>query len=159
MKTLKTMCWLLTVSIALVLGCKKDKSDEPEGGSQNSYIYQDVSTNIVSANSLVTTVLGVNTLSVVLKGEGTSKWIQLYFYKSGTTVPLGDFTYKSNLDGTYNPAVNFAGGTIKLDITNSHEMTGGKVNVSKTGDSYTVKVDGVTSRGAVKASYVGKITQ
>lgn len=159
MRTLKMMLCLLLVSTTLVLGCKKDKSDEPGGSNQNSYTYQDVSTNIVSTNSLVATVLGVNTLSVVLKGEGTSKWIQLYFYKSGTTVPLGDFTYKTNLDASYNPAINFAGGTIKLDITNSHEMTGGKVSVSKDGDNYIVKVDGVTSRGAVKASYVGKITQ
>lgn len=158
MKTLRTILCLLLVSTALALGCKKDKSDEPES-SQNNYTYQDVSTKIVSANSLIATVLGVNTLSVVLKGEGTSKWVQLYFYKSGNTVPLGDFTYKSNLDGTYNPAINFAGGTIKLDITNSHEMTGGKVSVSKDGDNYIVKVDGITSRGAIKASYTGKITQ
>ena len=157
MKTLKTMCCLLMVSAAVATGCKKDKNEEPES-SQNNYTYQDASTKIVSADSLVATVLGVNTLSVVLKGEGASKWVQLYFYKSAT-VPLGDFTYKSNLDNTYNPALNFAGGTIKLDITNSHEMTGGKVNVSKNGDNYTVKLDGMTSRGAIKATYVGKITQ
>ena len=156
MKTLKTMLCLLLVSTALTMGCKKDKDDNPESG-QNNYVYQEVTTKIASSNSLVATVLGVNTLSIVLKGEGTSKWVQLYFYKTGT-IPTGDFTYKSNLDNSYNPAINFSGGTIKLDITNSHEMTGGKVNISKYGDNYTVKVDGATSRGAVKASYVGKIT-
>lgn len=156
MKNLKKMLCLLMVSTALTVGCKKDKGNEPEN-NQNNYTYQDVTTKIASANSLIATVLGVNTLSVVLKGEGTSKWVQLYFYKS-STVPLGDFTYKNNADGTYNPATNFAGGTIKLDITSSHEMTGGKVSVSKNGDNYTVKVDGSTSRGPVKATYVGKIT-
>jgi len=158
MKTLKTMFCLLLLGGTLTTGCKKDKDDN-QSGNGNSYTYLDATTKIASANYLITTVLNVNTLSVVLKGEGNSKWIQLYFYKSGNTIPLGAFTYKTNLDNTYNPATNFAGGTINLDIASSHEMNGGKVNVTKDGDNYTITVDGTTTRGAVKATYTGKITQ
>jgi len=158
MKTLKTMFCMLLVIGTLVASCKKDKDDNPSGNG-NNYTYLDATTKIASANYLIATMLNVNTLSVVLKGEGNSNWIQLYFYKSGTSIPTGNFTYKSNLDNTYNPATNFAGGTIKLDIASSHEMNGGKVNVSKDGDNYTITLDGTTTRGAVKATYTGKITQ
>lgn len=157
MKTLKTAFCLLMVVTALTTGCKKNDENEP-GSGKNNYTYLDETKKITEARSIIATVLGINTLSVTLKGEGTSKWVQLHFYKSGTTVPTGAFTYKTNLDGSYNPAANFSGGNVNLDIASAHEINGGTLNVNKNGDNYTFVLDAKTSRGSVKATYTGKVT-
>lgn len=158
MRTLKTMVCLLMVVTALATGCKKDKDESEPESSKNNYTYLDATTKITGAKFNYVTVIGVNTLSVVLTGEGTSKWVQLFFYKSGTTIPTGAFTYKTNVDNSYNPATNFSGGNVNLDIASAHEINGGTLNVTKDGDNYTITLDAKTSRGPVKATYVGKIT-
>lgn len=158
MRTLKTMFCLLIVVTALATGCKKDKDETELESGKNNYTYLDATTKITGARSVIVTVINVNTLSVTLIGEGTSKWVQLFFYKSGTTIPTGAFTYKTNLDNSYNPATNFSGGNINLDIASAHEINGGTLNVTKDGDNYTFILDAKTFRGAVKATYVGKVT-
>ena len=158
MRTLKAVFCLLVVVTALATGCKKDKDESEAESSKNNYTYLDATTKIIGARSVIVTVLNVNTLSVTLVGEGTSKWVQLFFYKSGTTVPTGSFVYKTNLDNSYNPVTNFSGGNVNLDIANAHEINGGTLNVTKDGDNYTITLDAKTSRGPVKATYVGKIT-
>ncbi|RZL46907.1 MAG: hypothetical protein EOP00_13510 [Pedobacter sp.] len=157
MKTLKTIFAVVLTTTFLFTGCKKDKDEVEPDNNKNNYTYLDVTTKITSGKSLVATVVGVNTLSVVLTGEGTSKWIQLYFYIMGT-IPTGSFVYLPNIDPRYNPTLHFTGGTINLDIASAHDLTSGTLNISKDGDNYTISLDGKTSRGSVKATYVGKIT-
>lgn len=158
MKTLKTVLCLLMVVTVLTTGCKKDENEGGEGSGKNNYTYLDATTKITEARFVIATVFDIRTLSVTLKGEGNSKWVQLHFYKSGTAVPTGTFTYKTNLDGSYNAATNFAGGNVNLDIASAHEINGGTLNVTKNGDNYTFVLDGKTSRGTVKATYTGKVT-
>jgi len=156
MKNLKTMFSLFLIVTALATGCKKDEDGPSSGNSK--YVYQGTTTKITAAKFFNVAVLGTNVMNIVLTGEGTSKNLQLFFYKGSTSIPVGTFTYKDNSSASYNPASNFSGGSIKLDIPTSHEITGGTVAVSKDGDNYSINLDAQTTRGPVTATYHGKIT-
>lgn len=157
MKTLRTVFCLLMVIAVLATGCKKDDNGDEAGSGKNNYTYLDATVKIIEAKSIIASVLGVNTISVTLKGEGTSKWIQLYFYKMGS-IPTGSFIYMPNIDPRYNPATNFTGGNVNLDLAVGHEINGGTLNVTKNGDNYSFVLDAKTSRGPLTATYVGKVT-
>lgn len=159
MKTLKTSLYLLVMLTVFAAGCKKDNSDTPGASGNNKYVYQGKEEKIASSNYTVQNIAGANTLSLVLEGSETSQWIQLFFYKTGETIPEGSFTFKENADPTYNPATNFAGGNVNLGIADAHVLTGGKIDVVKDGDSYKITVDATTSRGPVTGSYTGSISR
>jgi hypothetical protein len=159
MKNLKTVICLLVLVNVFALGCKKDSEKDPDGISNNKYSYQSKETKITEGKFNVVTVLGTNTLSLILVGNETSQWVQLFFYKSGTTIPEGNFIYKDNSQASYNPITNFAGGNVNLGIANAHEITGGSVSVKKEGSGYSVTVDASTSRGPLKGSYTGSINK
>lgn len=155
MKNLKTMFCLFVCTTALAVSCKKDENGP---SSENKYVYQAVTTKVTAAKFFNIAVLGTNVMNIVLTGEGTSKNLQLFFYKGSTSIPVGTFTYKDNSSASFNPANNFSGGSIKLDIPTSHEIIGGTVAISKDGDSYSINLDAQTSRGPVTGTYHGKIT-
>jgi hypothetical protein len=159
MKNLKTIICLLVLVNVFALGCKKDSEKDPGGNSNNKYSYQSKETKITEGKINVVTVLGTNTLSLILVGNETSQWVQLFFYKSGTTIPEGNFIYKDNSQASYNPLINFAGGNVNLGIANAHEITGGSVSVKKEGSVYSVTVNANTSRGPLKGSYTGSINK
>ena len=155
MKNLKTIICLLVLVNVFALGCKKDSENDPGGNSNNKYSYQSKETKITEGKFNVVTVLGTNTLSLILIGNETSQRVQLFFYKSGTTIPEGDFLYKDNSLASYNPLTNFSGGSVYLGIADAHAIIGGSVSVKKEGSGYSVTVDATTSRGALKGSYTG----
>jgi hypothetical protein len=159
MKNLKTIICLLVLVNVFALGCKKDSEKDPDGNSSNKYSYQIKETKITEGKFNVVTVLGTNTLSLILVGNETSQWVQLFFYKSGTTIPEGNFIYKDNSQAGYNPLTNFAGGNVNLGIANAHEITGGSVSVKKEESVYSVTVNASTSRGPLKGSYAGSINK
>jgi hypothetical protein len=159
MKNLKTMICLLVLVNVFALGCKKDSEKDPGGNKNNKYSYQNKETKITEGKYNVIDVFGTNTVSLILIGNETSQWVQLFFYKSGDAIPEGNFIYKDNSQGSYNPLTNFAGGSVNLGIADAHEITGGSVSVNKEGSGYSVTVDATTSRGPLKGSYTGSINK
>lgn len=159
MKTLKTSLCLLVMLTVFAVGCKKDNNDGPGASGNNKYSYQGKDEKIANSNYSVISVAGTNTLSLILNGTETSQWVQLFFYKTGETIPEGNFTFKENADPTFNPATNFAGGNVNLGIADAHELTGGNLTVVKDGDNYKITVDAKTSRGPITGSYTGSISR
>lgn len=159
MKNLKTIICLLVLVNVFALGCKKDSEKDPDENTNNKYSYQNKETKITEGKFNVVTVFGTNTLSLILIGNETSQRVQLFFYKSGTTIPEGNFLYKDNSLASYNPLTNFAGGNVNLGIADAHEIIGGSVSVKKEGSGYSVTVDATTSRGALKGSYTGSFNK
>lgn len=159
MKNLKTSLCLLIMLTMFAAGCKKDKNDAPEAGGNNKYTYQGKETKIVSSNYSVANIGGANNLSLILEGDETSQHIQLFFYKSGQYLAEGSYSFKLNYDPNYNPATNFAGGSVNLGIADAHELTGGTITILKEGDNYKITLDASTSRGPVKGSYTGIVVR
>jgi hypothetical protein len=150
MKNLKNI-----VKMFIVLGvfftlasCKKDK-DEKAGDTAGTFDYQNQNNTINSGDYRA--------------GNGDGAWlyfltpefnsVQIRFKNLGNyVIPIGSFTYKNG--APYNTATNFAGGAVSINNV-ADEINGGKVDITKDGDTYTITFDVTTAKGPLKGSYKG----
>jgi hypothetical protein len=166
----------LAITMAFVSSCKDDDENKPS----NSFTYDGTKTDIKSVlfmydeSPSASPVSGVDfyrhELDLLSDGftisgddiSGTGNAIVLEI--NGGSVNLDEGTY--NFTGTDDNAQPFEiwDAAIYLNFSTStstgtiHDFTAGKLIVSKSGDIYTIKVEGTANGKAIKGQYIGSIT-
>jgi hypothetical protein len=154
MKALKISKVLLFSVLFLAASCKKDKAE-----IENKYSYLGADTKIGAASAthrIITTGTkpAFDRLNILFDGGGTERQLTINF--NAKSVLTGRFTNKDDDSPDFNPAVNFDDGVVRQDGA-SDRITDGTVEISKSGDTYTVKVTVITAKGPLTCNYVGAI--
>lgn len=150
MKTAK-----ITFALALIgalafsfIACKKDKNDPDDAGS-SYYQYADIKYKISSANEKH---LGGD---IFLEFTPTTpgNYLQINFANTNI-IPEGMLTYHADRNAGYNPQTNFWSTAIGFE-GNSIQVSGGTINVSKSGGTYKIVFSIDTANGKITGEYNG----
>ncbi|SFE91780.1 hypothetical protein SAMN05518672_11247 [Chitinophaga sp. CF118] len=156
MKKLAAVMLAMSLFALFATACKKDDKTTPAGGSftidgkayNSDYAYW------TTANGLIITNIGV-------APDYIENFVQIFV--DSLSYPKYDFLSRSNV--AYDAKKNFSSAVVRYNATNvagaGTEVTGvtaGTVNVSKSGDVYSISYSITLSGKVVTGTYNGKIS-
>ena len=154
MKKSKAAITMLLGVLLFVTACKKDKVE-----IENKYTYLGADSKIEAASAthrIITTSNkpAFDRLNILFDAEGTEKQLTINF--NSKNILTGKFTNKDDDTPGFDPTLNFDDGIVRQDGA-SDRITDGSVEISKSGDTYTVKATVTTAKGQLTCNYIGAI--
>jgi hypothetical protein len=120
--------------------------------------------NFNSANGYYQDIILVDNNFTVSNGgfSGTGNAVSISLISATAEIEAGTYNFQS-VEAQYKPG-DFTAGAVFVNFSMSsgtggrYQFTDGKVVVTKSGDTYTVTIDGTADGKEVKASFTGKVT-